>query len=603
MASSNHDSDPPFPAPRKGKGALRRLMAGDSRDHLWAVLDLFDARPALKRTLFIGLPILLVLLGAGAWEYQHWSRANALIIARQWLSAGRLDRAAGAVQEALSADPGVPESWRLASEFAWRKGNRAASLEYAKKAAVVGRYQEDDVLAWAEAAILGDDPDQAQEALDFLDASVAHDAPRALRVSGEIARRAGQFALARNAFQAALRSDTDSGVENLANDEIPLGIVSLAIGSPSDRARGRSLLTKWADNPTWGAEALRNLIRDAMAHGDKKMAAQGAEALSVHPRCTLADIPLCLQALQASDAARYQTMLGVLETKSRSTPIQSAQLMGWLTQIGQGAEAIRWGNSLDPSAVRKPPIAPAMAEALHSMHHWQELRDAADGDWGRDLNYLALAYGMAAAHELGDAAQADILWKSLRTDATLNPAHALFAGDLLIAWGYSDQATELLLIAADQQDLAYQALGTLARLYQVRRDSVGQYKVFSRLNEMRPSDRNIANNYAYYAALTDLGSETHVERIAADNVASDPSNIIYRSTDAFVLVWAGQASRAMEILQPAVREWKKSPAVAFAYGAALASLGRKDEARDVFNSLNPHELSPVEIDWIRTALR
>jgi tetratricopeptide (TPR) repeat protein len=398
MPSNPNDSDPPFPVPKKGRISLRRILAGDSRDHLWAFLDFLDARPALKRSLFIGLPVLLLLLGAGAWEYRNWSRANALVIARQWLTAGRLDRAASAVQEALAADPGVPESWRLASEFAWRKGNRAAAVEYAKKAAAIGRYQADDVLAWAEASILADDSDQAEEALGYLDASVAHDSPRALRVSGEIARRAGKLALARNDFQAALRSDTDSGVEILAPDEVPLGIVCLAIGTPADRTRGRTLLTKWAGNLTWGAEALRNLVRDAVAHDDKKVAAQCAEALSVHPRCTLADIPVCLQALQASDAVRYQTMLNVLENKSRASAVQSAQLMGWLTQIGQGDESIRWGRSLDPSVLRKPPVAPAMAEALRSTHRWEELRNAvAEGDWGRDLSYLGLAYAFAAS--------------------------------------------------------------------------------------------------------------------------------------------------------------------------------------------------------------
>jgi hypothetical protein len=43
--------------------------------------------------------------------------------------------------------------------------------------------------------------------------------------------------------------------------------------------------------------------------------------------------------------------------------------------------------------------------------------------------------------------------------------------------------------------------------------------------------------------------------------------------------------------------------VAFAYGAALAGLGRKSEARDAFDSLDPRGLGPQERDWIRAALR
>jgi hypothetical protein len=59
----------------------------------------------------------------------------------------------------------------------------------------------------------------------------------------------------------------------------------------------------------------------------------------------------------------------------------------------------------------------------------------------------------------------------------------------------------------------------------------------------------------------------------------------------------------MTLLEPVSREWKGSPAVAFAYGAALASLGRKSEAREVFDSLDPRNLGPQEQEWIRAALR
>ena len=59
----------------------------------------------------------------------------------------------------------------------------------------------------------------------------------------------------------------------------------------------------------------------------------------------------------------------------------------------------------------------------------------------------------------------------------------------------------------------------------------------------------------------------------------------------------------MALLGPVSHDWRKSPAVAFAYGAALASLGRKSEAREVFDSLDARSLGPKEAEWIRTALR
>ena len=600
-------SDRPTPKPGAPGGlvrALRRHLARDNREHLWAALDFLEARPALRKALLVGLPALILAAGLGTWGYQRWSRANAARIARQWLDAGRLDQAAIAVQNALASEPGRPASWRLASELAWREGHRAASVDYARKAAVVGRYGDDDVLAWAEAAILSGDVAQAEEAEAYLDPKTAGASPRALRLAGEIERRGRRYGPARDRFQAALSEDFRAGARSLAIDEVPLGIVSLQTGSAGDRAQGLALLAKWAADPDWGVEALRALLADAVAHREPAAAAQWAEELRRHPHCTLGDIPVCLQALAGADPARYQAMLAPLEEKARVNATQAAQLLGWLTEIGQSGEAIRWAESLDPAAAHKPPIAPGVAEAMRAARRWPELQAwVGRGDWGGDLGFMRWAYAMAAARELGDGPKADQLWRSLLEDARSSAAHALFAGDSLYAWGYPKEAADLLWAAAERPDLAYQALGTLARLYQVQHDADGQYRAFSRLNELRPADRDIANNFAYFAALTDLGSQRRVEKVAEQNVAQEPANENYRCTLAFVLVWEGQAPRALALLEPVSRNWRKSSAIAFAYGASLAGVGRKPEAKAVFDSIDDRSLGPKERDWIQRALR
>jgi predicted Zn-dependent protease len=558
----------------------------------------------LRRTLLVGLAALLLASCVGAWGYRRWAQTHSIRIARQWLDANRLDRASPAVEDALATEPGLPASWRLASELAWRKGNWAASVGYARKAAVVGGYQADDVLAWAEASLLSDDADQAREAETHLDAKTARESPRALRLAGEIDRRGRRFAGARDRFEAALQADARAGARELAVDEVPLAIVSLQTGEAADRTRGQALLARWAADPVWGAEALRALIGDAEGHGDREAAARWAESLRAHPRCTLGDIPVCLRAIADFDPARYNSLLAPLEEKGRSSPTEAAQVLGWLAQIGQGAEAVRWGESLDPAAAHRPPVAPGIAEALRATHRWADLQAWVDqGDWGPDLAFLQWAYGMVAARHLGEGPKADSLWRSLDANGRSSPAHALFAGDSLYAWGYPKEAAELLWEAAERQDLAFQALGSLARLYQVQRDAAGQYRAFEQLNAMRPGDRDIANNYAYFAALTDEGSQTRIERIAEEIFTREPSNVNYRSTLAFVLVWSGQAPRALALMEPVSRDWRQSPAIAFAYGAALAGVGRKAEAKEVFDSLNPRDLGPQEADWIRAALR
>ena len=597
--------EPEAPKPAPGIFlSLRRLFARGVRENLWAVLNALDARPALKRRLVIGIPVLVLAAGLGAFGYHRWTRENAIRIARQWLDANRLDRAAIAVQEAIAAEPESPAPWRLASELAWKRGNWEASVGYARKAASVGKDAPDDVLAWGEASILSGDVAQAREAIGALGEQGSRASARALRLSGEIGRREHRFAEARERFQAALGADTAAGAKSLAADEVPLGIVSLETGPAADRAAGQALLSKWAADPLWGAEALRALIGDAEAHLERRAAADWADRLFAHPRCTLGDIPVCLRALADFDAGRFRAALLPLEEKSRGSPVLAAQLVGWLNSVGQPGEALGWVKSLEPSTASKPPVAPAVAESLRATGRWAELAEWTEpGDWGPELGFLEWAYGMVAARHLGDGARADSLWRSLEDEGRRNPAHALVAGESLYAWGYPKESAALLWEAAERQDLAFQALGSLARLYQVQDDAVGQYRAFSRLNEVRPGDRDIANNFAYFAALTDIAGQARVERVARENFNSDPGNETYRSTYAFVLAWTGDAARALSVIEPVSGGWRKSPAVAFAYGAALAGAGRKAEARDVLGSLAPRGLSSREREWIASVLR
>jgi len=591
------------PKAARARHALGRLTSFDSRGLRWALLDHMDARPALKKALLIGVPALALAIGLGVWGYESWARTNVIRIARQWLDADRLDRAAGAVQDAIVEEPDIPATWQLASELAWKKGNREASVDYAKKAATVSRYQSQFVVSWAEASVLTNDLEQADEAVGFLD-SAAGETPRALRLAGEILRRRQRFPEARDKFEAALQRDVAAGSKSPATDEVPLGIVLLQTAATADRSRGRMLLEKWATDRDWGIEAIRALLADAQAHGEREAAARWADSLRSNPRCTLGDIPAYLRALADYGSGRYEAALAPLEEKCRANPAAAAQLLGWLTEIGRGAEAVQWARSLDPVAIHRPPIAPGVAEALRATRNWADLQDWVDqGDWGRELEFMGWAYGMVAARHLGESARADSLWRSVLDDGRAIPAHALFMGDSFVAWGYPNDAATLLWAAAERPDLAFQALGSLARLYQVQHDATGQYRAFSRLNAMRPADRRIANNLAYFAAITDLGSQATIRRMAEDNFTHDPSNLYFRSTYALVLVWSGQASRAMTVIEPVSRNWKGTPAVAFAYGATLAGLGRKSEAKEVFDSLGQGDLGPQESEWIRSALR
>jgi Flp pilus assembly protein TadD len=165
-----------------------------------------------------------------------------------------------------------------------------------------------------------------------------------------------------------------------------------------------------------------------------------------------------------------------------------------------------------------------------------------------------------------------------------------------------DEAEVLWWAAADQGGPnAIQALGTLARYYQVRRDAEGQYRAFRQLHFAHPQDADVSNNLVYFAALTGHDGSL-AERLAAENLARDPQNLTYLATRAFVLFMDGRASDALALLKPRAAEVEKSPALAFAYGLALAGTGNKAEARALLGKNLQATLATREADLIKTAL-
>jgi predicted Zn-dependent protease len=569
----------------------------DLRDRWWRLLDLLETRRTLRWTLYSLLAAAISFGALRVWVYPWWNKRNAISIARQWISAGRLDLAAEAVHSAVMTAPERPETWQLAAELARLRGRKSEAVEHARHAAMLDLKDPRYVLEWTSVALQADMPEEADRALVALSQDDATRSAFAQRLMGELARRRVQLTSAMNHFEAALHLDGP-----VAIDEVPLGLILLNAKAPAERQRGLDLLEKWTADPQWGATALRTLLADAVAHDERPSMLRWAEALRANPACTLGDVPNCLSALSRADERYFADVLAVLEKSYEATPQGAAQLVAWLNQIGRSAEAVKWMETLPQDGLKHPPLSVVCAEALRQTASWAELRDLTRNEnWG-DTEFLRWAYGMQAARALGDEAKADDFWRSLRADATMNSVHALFAGDTIFTWGLVDNAVILWWAAADQGGPnAIQALGTLARHYQVQRDADGQYRVFRQLHFAHPQDADVSNNFAYFASLTGHDGAL-AERLAAENLARDPQNLTYLATRAFVTLMDGRASEALALLKPKAAEVEKSPALAFAYGLALAGTGNKDEAQALLGKLDPRTQTPREIELIKTAL-
>ncbi|HWA09714.1 MAG TPA: hypothetical protein VG838_09710 [Opitutaceae bacterium] len=603
MEPLDHENGPPpeehTSSPFQKKWRRRRAKVSDTfelRNLWWRLLDAWDEHRLFRLALYAGLALVLVGGGSWAWLYPWWTRRNAISIAQQWIATGRLDYASEIVKQALANSPERPEVWQLAAEVARRARKPAEAMYYSHYASTLEPDNPAYALDWATDALGADQPDTAERALAGLPATARAESSRALRLTGEIARRRVQLTAARDAFAAALRLDGP-----VAIDEVPLGGILIYSRDTAERQHGLRLLSKWTADPEWGATALRILLGDALDHDDRAAMLKWAEALRAHPRCTLADIPNCLLGISRADQTRFAEVLAVMEKQYAVNPTQIAQLIGWLNQVGHSADAVQWIQRLPSGMTGNPAVVVVAAEAFRQSSDWPGLGAwVSKGTWGRDVEFLHLAYSMLAARQLGDVTRADELWRTLQSDAQATGAHALFAADTLYTWGWQKEALALLWMATDQSGVALEALGTLARHYQVRRDADGQYQVFRRLHALRSKDASIANNFAFFAALT--GSDLPAaEQAAHDNHVRAPANVGYLATYAFTLSAQNRTNEALALLTPVASEWKQSSGLAFAYGLALAGAGRKDEARPILASLDLATLSLREEQLVKAA--
>lgn len=578
---------------------LSKISSFELRDAWWHMLDFLEKRRALRLALYVASVVVILGTVATIWVYPWWRQRTVVSMSRQWLEAGRLDHASETIQEAIKVAPEIPETWKLAADLARRLGNHGNALGYSKKAVELAPTNADFVITWAADGLLANQPEESDRALARLDPAVFAHSAHAQRIAGELARRRAQLTEARDHFETALRIDGP----HTAINEVPLGVILLNARNPAERQRGIDLLTGWTTSVEWGANALRTLLGDAILRGDRAAMLRWADALRAHPRCTLGDIPNCLRALSQADESRFAEVLAVMEKHHAGDSANISILVSWLNQIGRSREAVRWTEMLPASLTRQPPAVVSIAEALRQSAEWTRLLSlTSGGDWGRDLESVRLSYALKAARETRQTTQARELWSTLQTRATTDGERTLFAADALYSWGLREEAVTMLWNAADEPGIAINALGTLARHYQVQKDAAGQYRVFKRLHSLRSSDPDIANNYAFFATLT--GQDLRqAEELSAKNHRQFPGNAVYLATYALVLATQNRAGDALALFKTAALDWRTTPVITLAYGITLAGSQQKAEARTVLASLDPETLTPVEVDLIAQALR
>ncbi len=596
MPPSSNESPDSASRPTWGR-RLAAWRAMPPRELWWELPDAWDDHRRLRRVVY-GIALGAALIGiASVWVYPWWRERSTVRIAREWLETGRLDYAAAEVRRALISHPTLPEVWRLAAELERRAGRHDLAADRSARASDLAPGDAAVALEWATDALRADRPEFARRAIARLTPETRDASAPAQRLLGELARRAGDRDGALSRYATARRI---AGPGPL--DEVPIGRLLLLSTDAAEKNRGRELLAKFAADPEWGAIALRALLGDALANGTPAERLRLADALREHPRCAIEDMPVCLRQLAAGDPERFAEVLTKLEQTRARDADRALGLVGWLNQIDRPRDALRWLATLEPAVAASPALRVAWAESFRLEGDWSGLTAHTEfGDWGEEYEFLRQAYAVEAARRRGDETRRAQLWQFLRAKLATNGVHAYYAAGALYLWGMTGEAVALAEGASTDPRVAVPALGFLARHYQTQRDALGQYRVFRRLHALRPDDAEIANNLAYFAALTGENSGL-AESLARKNLAARPGDEKRVATYAFVLALQGRSAEALTLIEPLRAQLANDPGLALAYGLALARERRRTEARVVLAPLLDRAQTEREAELIRAVL-
>jgi hypothetical protein len=212
--------------------------------------------------------------------------------------------------------------------------------------------------------------------------------------------------------------------------------------------------------------------------------------------------------------------------------------------------------------------------------------------WG-DREFLRLAFIAAVQRSQGDLKQSKVQWNAAVKAASDRPFAVATLARYAVAWGWDAESSEMLWKVGQGTSDQMWALKLLYEKYQTAQSAVNLLQVATRIHEVEPANRDMANNVAFLSMLL----ETNVPealKIAAELHKAEPQHPDYLSTYSFSLHQQGQTQAAVDLMKTLGPEKLKEPGIAAYYALFLAASGATQEAATYFEFAKDAKLLPEE---------
>ena len=309
-------------------------------------------------------------------RYKTWKQERALTKAREYLAQHDAANAKLSLDIALLTAPGSPDAWRVAADLLEQVG-AAQTLRLRRQVVQLAPDSMADRAALVATALRFRDLPTARDTLVDLTPEQAN-RPEALKA-------ALAYALATDAAPVADALYDRLRALDPQEPSLELAQATLHLRHPKEEKSGaaRARLAVFADQPETAAQACRALLADALVRQDFTAARPWAERLAALPGATLAD-QLHLANLELLVAGKpLPEVLPPLAERAKTSAADSVELARWLVAQRQGAEALRYLQSLTPELQTARPVADLRAQLQLQRGDWAALTAELEaGAWG-----------------------------------------------------------------------------------------------------------------------------------------------------------------------------------------------------------------------------
>lgn len=521
----------------------------------------------------IGAVVLVVIAGVAyrpaTNQYREWKQQRALDQAEAFIEVQDYPNAKLALDVALAAKPGDPEALRVAADLLEQVGSPNV-MQLRRRLVTIAPDSTADHAALVMSALRFNDLNAARDAMRGMTPEQANE-PVALRAALAYAQATNNLMVADVLYGRLQESEPDN--ENL---QVLQAALRLNSPTPSVVAEARAQLEELRKKPRHSLYITRQLLVNAMLRQDQATAKSLALELRQDDRATLADYLHGANLALNVENRPFPDVFAEILPKIEPTPADAAELLRWLTLIGEADRAQSW-LAQQPEAIKADPIVKEVrAELAVAQLAWGRLADLLeDQAWG-PVNHdtVQLAFSARLAAERENMPLLNQLWDEALVSAanSLPDLSALYR--LASIWGWEDQAeTPLWAIVRTfpAQSWAHQ---TLFNAYRTRRDTENMQALIGTLRIADATTPRYQYDWALLTLLLRQRSTWSDEKQTMQTLyESAPENPYYITGYAFALALSDRAKEAVELADKLAAGDRalpeRTPYLAFVYASAM----------------------------------